>query len=89
MSLAAAPAALKSFDEIPVIDWEAMQGVSPYDFFRDLRAKTPLVKVPMGMGAMTLSLRARNAEQIAVQSAVASRRLSRSISACAIDARMS
>lgn len=64
MSLAAAPFQLKSFDDIPVIDWDNMEGRSPYDFFRDLRAKTPLVKVPMGMGAMTLSLRARNAEQI-------------------------
>lgn len=57
-------AALKSFDEIPVIDWDNMEGQSPYEFFKGWREKSPLVKVPMGMGSMTLSLRARNAEQI-------------------------
>lgn len=59
-----ATAPLKSFDEIPVLDWEKMEGIDSYTMFRGLRAQTPLVKVPMGMGAMTLSLRARNVERI-------------------------
>src|SRR5690606_40735514 len=53
---------LKPYNDIPVLDWEAFdgEGVTSYDVFRDLRAKTPLVRVPMGMGSMILSLRARN-----------------------------
>lgn len=57
---------LKPFDQIPVLDWELFegQGVTSYDVFRDLRQETPLVRVPMGMGSMILSLRARNVDAI-------------------------
>src|SRR5688572_8771267 len=57
---------LKPFDQIPVLEWELFEGagVTSYDVFRDLRAKTPLVRVPMGMGSMILSLRARNVDTI-------------------------
>jgi len=57
---------LKPFDQIPVLDWELFEGagVTSYDVFRDLRSKTPLVRVPMGMGSMILSLRARNVDAI-------------------------
>jgi cytochrome P450 len=57
---------LKPYDQIPVLDWELFEGagVTSYDVFRDLRAKTPLVRVPMGMGSMILSLRARNVDAI-------------------------
>ena len=44
-------AALKSYNDIPVLDWNVTDpDITTYDLFRDLRAKTPLVKVPMGMG---------------------------------------
>ncbi|HVY90118.1 MAG TPA: cytochrome P450 [Hyphomonadaceae bacterium] len=55
---------LKSYNDIPAIEWETMQGRSAYDFFRDLREKTPLVRVPVGMGHMVLALRARSIDLI-------------------------
>src|SRR5688572_913843 len=65
MADAASPA-LKSFNDIPVLEWELFEaeGATSYDVFRDLRQKTPLVRVPMGMGSMILSLRARNVDTI-------------------------
>ena len=58
-------AALKSYADIPVLDWDLQDPhVSSYDLFRDLRAKTPLVKVPMGMGSMVLGLHARMVDDI-------------------------
>src|SRR5262249_14511345 len=58
-------AALKSFNDIPVLEWEQIEtGKSSYDVFRDLRAKTPVVRVPIGMGHMVLFLRHRVVEQI-------------------------
>ncbi|MEQ1609717.1 MAG: cytochrome P450, partial [Hyphomonadaceae bacterium] len=58
-------AALKTYNDIPILDW-ALQDpeASSYAMFRDLRAKTPLVKVSMGMGFMVLALRARTVDQI-------------------------
>ncbi len=56
--------ALKSHNDIPVLEWEAMESQSSYATFRELRASTPLVRVPMGMGSMILSLRARNVDAI-------------------------
>jgi cytochrome P450 len=67
MTLAASVSTnLKPFDQIPVLEWELFEGagVTSYDVFRDLRTKTPLVRVPMGMGSMILSLRARNVDTI-------------------------
>src|SRR5262245_38463901 len=57
---------LKSFNDIPVLEWDLFeaQGATSYSVFRDLRAQTPLVRVPMGMGSMILSLRARNVDAI-------------------------
>lgn len=58
-------AALKSYNDIPVLDWNVTDpDITTYDLFRDLRAKTPLVKVPMGMGSMVLALRASMVDQI-------------------------
>jgi cytochrome P450 family 103 len=57
-------AALKSFNDIPILEWEAMEGRSSYDIFRELREKTPLVRVPIGFGHMTLGLHARMVDQI-------------------------
>ena len=52
--------ALKSYNDIPVLDWDMQNPeASSYNLFKDLRAQTPLVKVPMGMGSMVLALRAR------------------------------
>src|SRR5262249_28000725 len=58
-------ATLKTYNDIPILDW-ALQDpeASSYTMFRDLRAKTPLVKVSMGMGYMVLALRARTVDQI-------------------------
>jgi len=57
--------ALKTYADIPVLDWDLQNPeTSSYDLFRDLRAKTPLVKVPMGMGSMVLALRASMVDQI-------------------------
>ncbi|MEZ6030140.1 MAG: cytochrome P450 [Hyphomonadaceae bacterium] len=57
--------ALKSYNDIPVLDW-ALQDPegSSYELFRGLRAETPLVKVPMGMGSMVLALRASMVDDI-------------------------
>lgn len=57
-------AALKTFDDIPVLDFENLEDATSYDLFRRLRAETPLARVPMGMGSMILSLRARNVDLI-------------------------
>ncbi len=58
-------AALKTYADIPVLDWDLQDPhASSYDLFRDLRARTPLVKVPMGMGSMVLALRARMVDAI-------------------------
>jgi cytochrome P450 family 103 len=64
MSATAATAALKPFNDIPVLDWESMETKGSYEVFRELRAKTPLVRVPIGMGHMTLALHARAADLI-------------------------
>jgi cytochrome P450 len=68
LSMAAADTAvstgIKSFNDIPVLEWEAMEGRTPYEVFRDLREKTPLVRVPIGMGHMTLALHARAIERV-------------------------
>ncbi len=56
---------LKSYADIPVLDWDLQDPhTSSYDLFRDLRANTPLVKVPMGMGSMVLGLRASMVDDI-------------------------
>jgi hypothetical protein len=58
-------AALKSYNDIPVLDWNLQDPqASSYDLFSDLREKTPLVKVPMGMGSMVLGLRASMVDDI-------------------------
>ena len=57
-------AALKTYNDIPILDWALQDPESSYAMFRDLRAKTPLVKVSMGMGFMVLALRARTVDQI-------------------------
>jgi cytochrome P450 len=57
--------ALKSYNDIPVLDWDLQNPVaSSYDLFKDLREQTPLVKVPMGMGSLVMALRARMVDQI-------------------------
>jgi cytochrome P450 len=57
--------ALKSYNDIPVLDWDMQNPeASSYNLFKDLRAQTPLVKVPMGMGSLVLALRARMVDQI-------------------------
>lgn len=62
---ATSPTALKTYADIPVLDWDLQDPhTSSYDLFRDLRATTPLVKVPMGMGTMLLGLRARMVDDI-------------------------
>ena len=55
---------LKSFNDIPILVWEAMEGRSSYDVFREMRAKTPLVRIPIGMGFMTMALHARAIELV-------------------------
>ena len=55
---------IKSFNDVPVLEWDALEGQSSYDVFRELREKTPLVRVSIGMGYMTMGLRARTAELI-------------------------
>lgn len=61
----AALSPLKTYADIPVLDWDLQDPhTSSYDLFRDLRAKTPLVRVPMGMGNIVLGLRARMVDQI-------------------------
>jgi len=62
---ATATAALKSYADIPVLDWDLQDPhASSYELFRDLREKTPLVKVPMGMGSMVMGLHARMVDDI-------------------------
>ena len=62
---AIADTALKTYNDIPVLDWDLQNPESSsYELFRKLRAETPLVKVPMGMGSMVLALRARMVDQI-------------------------
>ncbi len=56
--------AIRPASDIPVLDFNSMGEIDSYDLFRDLRAKTSLARVPMGMGSMILSLRARNVDQI-------------------------
>src|ERR1700759_1540504 len=55
---------LKSFIDIPILEWEAMEGRSSYDVFREMREKTPLGRVPIGMGFMTMALHARAIELV-------------------------
>ena len=58
-------AALKTYNDIPVLDWDLQDPqASSYVLFKDLREKTPLVKVPMGMGSMVMALRGRMVDQI-------------------------
>jgi hypothetical protein len=65
MSLTAAPeTSLKSFSDIPILEWENLEGKSSYEVFSELRQKTPIVRVPIGMGYMTLALRARATDLI-------------------------
>ncbi|MDZ4762067.1 MAG: cytochrome P450 [Alphaproteobacteria bacterium] len=64
MADTAALTALKSYDDIPLLDFDEAPHANPYDLFRELRATTPLVRVSMGMGSMILSLRARNVELV-------------------------
>ncbi|MFT3723818.1 MAG: cytochrome P450 [Hyphomonadaceae bacterium] len=60
-----ATTALKSYNDIPVLDWELQDPhMSSYELFRQLRERTPLAKVPMGMGSMVLALRASMVDQI-------------------------
>ena len=57
--------ALKSYNDIPILDWDLQDPqTSSYELFRQLREQTPLVKVPMGMGSMVLALRASMVDQI-------------------------
>ena len=55
---------LKAFGDIPILAWETMEGRSSYEVFRELRARTPLVRVPIGMGYMTMALHARAIELV-------------------------
>ena len=55
---------LKAFGDIPILAWETMEGRSSYEVFRELRAATPLVRVPIGMGYMTMALHARAIELV-------------------------
>ncbi len=55
---------LKAFGDIPILEWETMEGRSSYEVFRELRARTPLVRVPIGMGYMTMALHARAIELV-------------------------
>jgi cytochrome P450 len=58
-------AALKSYADIPTVDFEQNSPeASSYDMFNQWREETPLVKVPIGFGHMVLALRARTVEQI-------------------------
>jgi cytochrome P450 len=61
-----ASAAPKPFDQIPILgdDFFANAAVDPYAMFRKLRAETPLVRVALGMGFMTLSLRGRTVDTV-------------------------
>ncbi len=60
-----ATSALKSYNDIPTVDFaQNSPEASSYDMFREWRANTPLVKVPVGFGHMVLALRARTVEQI-------------------------
>ena len=62
---ATAASALKSYADIPVLDWDLQDPhTSSYELFRELREKTPLVKVPMGMGSMVMGLHARMVDDI-------------------------
>jgi hypothetical protein len=62
---ATAASALKSYADIPVLDWDLQDPhTSSYELFKDLREKTPLVKVPMGMGSMVMGLHARMVDDI-------------------------
>jgi cytochrome P450 len=57
--------ALKSYNDIPTVDFaQNSPEASSYDMFRQWRANTPLVKVPIGFGHMVLALRARTVEQV-------------------------
>ena len=56
---------LKSYADIPTVDFaQNSPEASSYDMFREWRANTPLVKVPIGFGHMVLALRARTVEQV-------------------------
>jgi len=55
---------LKPHTDIPILDWETMEGKDSYEVFRELRKTTPVVRVPIGMGHMILFLRARSVDQI-------------------------
>jgi cytochrome P450 family 103 len=55
---------LKPHTDIPILDWETMEGKNSYEVFRELRETTPVVRVPIGMGHMILFLRARVVDQI-------------------------
>ncbi len=58
-------ATLKTYNDIPVLDWDLLNPeFSSYDLFRKVREETPLAKVPMGMGSMVLALRASMVDQI-------------------------
>jgi cytochrome P450 len=58
-------AALKSYNDIPTVEFaQNSPESSSYDMFRQWRAMTPLVKVPIGFGYMVLALRARTVEQV-------------------------
>ena len=62
---ATAASAVKSYADIPVLDWDLQDPhTSSYELFKDLREKTPLVKVPMGMGSMVMGLHARMVDDI-------------------------
>lgn len=57
--------ALKSYNDIPLVDFEQNSPeASSYDMFNKWREETPLVRVPIGFGHMVLALRARTVEQI-------------------------
>lgn len=61
-----ATAAPKPFDQIPLLgdDFWENAGNDPHATFRKLREETPLVRVSLGMGFMTMSLRGRTLDTI-------------------------
>ncbi len=64
MADTATTTALKTYNDIPILDWDQLEGQSSYEVFNKLRETTPLVRVPIGFGYMTLALHGRMVEQI-------------------------
>ncbi len=55
---------LKPISQLPEFDFELAPGQTPYDAIRGMRERTPLVRVPVGMGHMVLALHARDVDRI-------------------------